>query len=236
MQHRLTEGGMASQRLYHAVNYFAALALIPIAVSLGIDLFIVIQQHFGTGAGLGAGLLFSALALSVWFGLAWLRQRHDLKEKSAMKVSGKTPLHAKVEQMLTEARVLLPGAQALLGFQMAVMFTSAFEGLPALSKLLHVAALCCIALAIILLMAPAAFHRLAYFGEDSEEFHSLGTRFVVAAAVPLALGITLELYVGTAKASGSSGLAAAAAISAAVVLTFLWFVQPLLLRAKERAS
>ena len=37
---------------------------------------------------------------------------------------GKTPLRAKVEQMLTEARVLIPGAQALLGFQMAIMLTS----------------------------------------------------------------------------------------------------------------
>ena len=29
-----------------------------------------------------------------------------------------TPLHAKIEQMLTEARVILPGAQALFGFQL----------------------------------------------------------------------------------------------------------------------
>ena len=29
------------------------------------------------------------------------------------------PLHARIEQMLTEARVILPGAQALLGFQLA---------------------------------------------------------------------------------------------------------------------
>lgn len=38
-----------------------------------------------------------------------------------------TPLHAKIEQSLTEARVILPGAQALLGFQLIVMMTRAFD-------------------------------------------------------------------------------------------------------------
>lgn len=34
-----------------------------------------------------------------------------------MPVEPRTPIHTKVEQMLMGARVLLPGAQALLGFQ-----------------------------------------------------------------------------------------------------------------------
>jgi len=37
------------------------------------------------------------------------------------------PLAKKIDQMLTEARVILPGAQALLGFQLAVILTQAFE-------------------------------------------------------------------------------------------------------------
>ena len=36
-----------------------------------------------------------------------------------------TPLHAKIEQMLTEARVVLPGAQALFGFQLAIVLSKA---------------------------------------------------------------------------------------------------------------
>ena len=48
-----------------------------------------------------------------------------------------TPLHVKIEQMLTEARVILPGAQALLGFQLAVVLTQAFDRLPPSSKTLH---------------------------------------------------------------------------------------------------
>jgi hypothetical protein len=51
------------------------------------------------------------------------------------------PTHKKIDQLLTEARVILPGAQALLGFQLAVVLTRAFDLLPAWSKALHALAL-----------------------------------------------------------------------------------------------
>jgi uncharacterized protein DUF6328 len=89
--------------------------------------------------------------------------------------------------MLTEARVIIPGAQALLGFQLTVTLTRAFEQLPFESKLAHAAALCCIALSIILLMAPAALHRISFGGEDSADFLRIGS---VSAPLPLALGST----------------------------------------------
>ena len=66
-----------------------------------------------------------------------------------------TPIDVRVEHMLTEARVLLPGAQALFGFQLAVLLTDAFGDLPPSSKVLHAVALCCIATSIILLMGQA---------------------------------------------------------------------------------
>jgi hypothetical protein len=50
-----------------------------------------------------------------------------------------TPLHAKIEQMLTEARVVLPGAQALFGFQLAIVLTQSFEQLPSASRIVHAA-------------------------------------------------------------------------------------------------
>ena len=46
-----------------------------------------------------------------------------------------TPLSTKVDQLLTEARIIIPGAQALLGFQFAVTLTRAFEQLPVFAKL-----------------------------------------------------------------------------------------------------
>lgn len=233
MQHRLVERGVATQRMHRATTFYASWALIPLGVSLGIDLFIVLQRHFGDMLATVTGLIFFVLAMALWFAAAWFRKRHDLLEKAQMTPAEKTPLHSKIEQMLTEARVLLPGAQALLGFQMAVMLTSGFDKLPAASKLIHTAALCCIALSVVLLITPAAFHRIAYAGEDSEEFHTIGTRFIVAAALPLAAGITLDLYVAITKASGSALTAAIAAAFAAATLIGLWFLRPLALRAKK---
>ena len=38
----------------------------------------------------------------------------------------RTPLDVQVDQLLTEARLIIPGAQALLGFQFAVTLMQAF--------------------------------------------------------------------------------------------------------------
>jgi Family of unknown function (DUF6328) len=98
-----------------------------------------------------------------------------------------TPLHAKIEQLLTEARVVLPGAQALFGFQLAIVLTQSFERLPSMSKAVHAASLFLVALAIVMLMAPAAYHRIVYAGEDTQDMYRIGSALVTVATVPLAL-------------------------------------------------
>ena len=86
-----------------------------------------------------------------------------------------TPLHAKIEQMLTEARVVLPGAQALFGFQLAIVLTQSFEQLPSASRIVHAASLLLVAVAVVLLMTPAAYHRIVYAGEDTQDMHRVGS-------------------------------------------------------------
>jgi hypothetical protein len=84
-------------------------------------------------------------------------------------------------------------------------------------------------------MTPAAFHRLAFGGENSETFFRLGSLLVVAAALPLALGITLDLYVAMTRAFDTRLPALLAAFATGMVLLSLWYVQPLLLRARRTA-
>ena len=86
-----------------------------------------------------------------------------------------TPLDVKIEQMLTEARVILPGAQALFGFQLAIVFTQSFGVLGTAPMLVHAASLLLVALAVVLLMAPAAYHRIVYEGEVSADMHRVGS-------------------------------------------------------------
>lgn len=65
-----------------------------------------------------------------------------------------TKLKDKIKHVLTEARVVLPGAQALLGFQLITFLMDGFEKLPNLLKYVHLISLCLTAVSIILLMTP----------------------------------------------------------------------------------
>jgi hypothetical protein len=232
LQHRIVDHGNATQRIVSASAVFAAAALLPFALSLGIDLYIVIGHRFGSEFGAILGIAFAALALAGWFG-AELLLRPAHRPEDTMEGDPHTPIDTRVEHMLTEARVLLPGAQALLGFQLAVMLTEAFGELSGTSKAVHVAALCCISLAVILLMAPAAFHRITYGGQNTETFHRLGSALVLAAAVPLGGGIVADLYVAITRALDAPAVGVAIAAGVAAALITLWLVHPLLLRSRQ---
>ena len=128
--------------------------------------------------------------------------------------------------MLTEARVILPGAQALLGFQLAIVLTDTFEKLPSLPRLLHAAALMSVALSVALLITPAALHRIVWAGEDTEAVLAIGGRVTILALLPLAMGMAGDSYVVLSRALGS---AAPAAVAATLVLLYLigfWFAWP----------
>jgi hypothetical protein len=232
MQHRIVERGYDSSRLLGATTRFAELALLPFAVSIGLTFYIVLERHAGSALAAGGGASFFALAILFWFAVARMIERPEEPMDGAEDV-GKTPLHTRIDQMLTEARVMLPGAQAMLGFQFAVMLARTFDRLPQGAKLVHVAALSLVAVAVILLMTPAAIHRITFRGEDSERFHRIGSRFLVAAAAPLGLGISLDMFVAIVRVTDSPGLGSAAAGLAALLFAVLWFVQPLLLRARS---
>jgi hypothetical protein len=232
-QHRIVEGGEETHRILHATSVLASLALLPFGLSLGIDLFIGMETIDGTRAGVLVGLAVFVLAGLLWYalGIAVKLRTGDTMGQDEKKP---TPLSTKIDQMLTEARVVLPGAQALLGFQLTVTLTHTFQQLPRDTRMLHAAALCCVALAIVLLMTPAALHRIGFHGEEMKSFLGMGSAFVMIAPLPLALGIAADIYVAVEKAVESSAMARAAGITAICILLFLWYLQPLLIRSMVR--
>ena len=153
MQHRLVERGRSSTRLVKATNFFAGFGLVPLAASIGLGSYVVLERHFGFVAGLAIGLALAIAAAVAWFGIEFMvgSKRDDVSMQAA-----NTPLATKVEQLLTEARLIIPGAQALLGFQFIAMLTSGFDRLPQTVKAVHALALCLVAINVILLMTPAA--------------------------------------------------------------------------------
>jgi hypothetical protein len=128
--------------------------------------------------------------------------------------------------------MILPGAQALLGFQSSTFLSAEFQKLPAAAKHLHVVSLSLIALSTIFLMAPAAYHRLAEYGADSERAVRFGARMVLAALPPLVTGVAVDLYVVVGRVTGSPRAATICSASVLVSATILWFVYPMVRRRR----
>jgi hypothetical protein len=237
MRHRIAEEGRVSNEFLEAIRFMAGWALLPFAFSLGLDLFIIIDFVFGTLIAMVAGLVFSGLALWFWYGIEFLQlsRRRKQREMPSETHRLEPALPTRIEQMLTEARVIIPGAQALLGFQLAIVLSKAFSEIPSGSKVMHAVALGCMALAVVLLMAPAAYHRLAHDGDDNEDVLRTGSRLVTLATIPLALGIAGDVYVTVEHISGSAAVGAFTAALALAVMGGLWHGYPLMLRHRRTA-
>jgi hypothetical protein len=189
--HRIVDAGHASARVLRFTTWMMAMALMPLGLVLAADFYVAFERAAGpTTSGLGAGGIAVAAA-GFWYflPLSWRRGR-PLAAAGAAREN--TPLPQRVEQVLTEIRMVLPGVQALLGFGFAATLMETFERLPESSRALHLSGVGCVALATILLMTPAARHRLAEGGEDTEAFHRFASRLLLTAMVPLALGIAAE--------------------------------------------
>jgi hypothetical protein len=138
----------------------------------------------------------------------------------------KTPLKDRVEQVLTEARVVLPGVQALLGFQLATILMDGFDKLPQSSKYIHLISLIVMGLCVILLMTPAAYHRIVERGEDTERFHRFASVVLLVTMIPLPLGICGDLFVVLRKVTGSISLSIGIALVALAFFYGFWFGYP----------
>jgi len=228
-RHRLVERGEDTFALLRFTLNVVGLALLPFALALGLDLYDLGWTR-GPAVAVALGVATFAVAAGFWYGIALVFGHRSPPEEEG----GEMKLEDKIVQVLTEARVVLPGAQALLGFQLAMTLMQGYESLPESSKDMHLAATCAIALTVIFLMAPPAYHRIVEGGEDTERFHRFASWMVLGAMVTLPLGFAGDLWVVVRKQFGS---VAAAHLGAAAALLFfygLWFVAMLALRARHR--
>jgi hypothetical protein len=98
-----------------------------------------------------------------------------------------------------------------------------FERLPTSSQYCHLLSLALVTLSAILLMTPAAYHRIVEQGEETEHFHRFASRVVLTAMVPLAVGIAGDFFVVGRLVTGSVGLALNAAVLLLTCCYGLWF-------------
>ncbi|HEY0322322.1 MAG TPA: DUF6328 family protein [Pyrinomonadaceae bacterium] len=229
--HRIVEDGEDHEDVHSFTTRVMCFALLPFAFALGIDLYVATEGVAGSVAALLVGTLGGLTALFFWYGLELMRRsrrKPEIREKRAMSEENQekdegTKLKDKIEQVLTECRVVLPGAQALLGFQFIAMMMEGFEKLPTSSKYIHLVSLFLVALSVILLMTPAAYHRLVEKGENTEHFHSFASRMLIASMIPLALGLCSDFYVVTLKVTESRAVAIPGAAFMLLFFYGLWF-------------
>jgi hypothetical protein len=147
-------------------------------------------------------------------------------------------LEEETRMTIEEARMVLPGIQALFGFQLIAVFNTRFHDFSSLEQILHLVALLLVAVAVALIMTPAAYHRIAERGMLSRRFVDVASRFVESALMPLILGISLDLFLLGRLILNNVALSAAIAGTMFLVFLTLWYVFPLAesvirLRSKE---
>src|SRR6186713_728150 len=94
--------------------------------------------------------------------------------------------------VLEECRTVVPGMQALFGFQLIAVFSAGFrEQLSSTERLIHLISIVLVTIAIALVMSPAALHRQTEPLSVSRRFISASSRLLMASLIPLAVGICL---------------------------------------------
>ena len=115
----------------------------------------------------------------------------------------KDRLEREYNELLQELRSLIPGANVLLGFLLAVTFTNEFGNLDRTERYVYFATLASTAVAIVLFMAPAAHHRLRFREGDKDHILRKGNREAIAGTVASSLAFTGVLYLVTERIFGT---------------------------------
>ena len=131
--------------------------------------------------------------------------------------------------------MVLPGIQALFGFQLIAVFNQRFsELLPHTGQLLHLAALILVAVAIGLIMAPAAYHREAERGTISRYLADYASRLMMIAMLPLLVSISIEVALIAYAILSLAWLSAACGFALGLFFVSLWYIFPALHRRAAR--
>jgi hypothetical protein len=132
-----------------------------------------------------------------------------------------------VTPILEECRTVLPGIQALFGFQLLVVFNSTFwTKLDRVEHVIHYVALGLVACSVALVMTPAAYRRQADPATVSKRFLRTSTRLLSCSMYPLMSAILLDFYLIGSLILDSRPLSLLASLVLCGVFLLLWVLLP----------
>src|SRR5689334_188141 len=142
-------------------------------------------------------------------------------------------LEEEATHVTDEARMVLPGVQAVLGFQLIAVFNQRFQEFSAGEQVIHLAAFLLMALAMGLVMTPAAYHRQVERGAVSRRFVDLSSSLLTLAMLPLIAGVCLDTYLIARLILNDRGQALLVAVGTALLLAALWYGLPAFCRHRK---
>jgi hypothetical protein len=98
-------------------------------------------------------------------------------------------LNRQMTELLNELRVAMPGVQVLFGFLLAVPFQQRFASVSPFQRDAYFVTLLAAATATAFLIAPSAYHRVAFQRHDKPNIIRIGTRQFLCGLVALAVAM-----------------------------------------------
>lgn len=143
------------------------------------------------------------------------------------------PLDKELQHTLEEARTVIPGLQALFGFQLIVPFHPTFKELAWSLKGAQLGALIALGVAMALIMTPAAYHRTVERGQVSRALIDFASRLIACAMAAFMIAIALNTFLLASVVLESQRWGAALGFGALILFGGLWFGYPLFVRAQK---
>jgi hypothetical protein len=129
--------------------------------------------------------------------------------------------------IVDEARMLLPGIQAIFGFQLIAVFNQTFSQiLTPLEQRIHLLAIALIIITSIILITPAAYHRQMEIQDVTEDFVHLATKLILTSMIPLAMSICLDFYLISRIILNATVLPLVFSIGMFFLFLIFWFGLP----------
>ena len=129
-------------------------------------------------------------------------------------------------ELLNELRVALPGVQVLFAFLLAVPFAQGFAQTNDFQRDLFFGTLVATAISSALLIAPSAYHRIAFRSRDKERMLLTSNALTLAGLFFLALAIVAAMTLIADFLYGPA-VPVVAAVLGVGLFAVLWFALPL---------
>jgi CDP-diglyceride synthetase len=130
------------------------------------------------------------------------------------------------EQLFHELRSILPGAEVLFAFLLTIAFTERFKSLTVTQRNVYFATFLIAGAALVLLLAPTAFHRIRFRQGDKEAMLRLANVEMIAAMTLMSVAITGVVFL-ICDVLFRSSVALLVCVPLLTFISTLWWAVPL---------